>query len=103
MIADPGDTLFGAQDLYIDGTHFSRRLLLLARFCGAGGRLRDGGGAAFVLLVLAGDGAFQKTGMELSTIARYGMNPVVNIFDNDGYGTELPMLGGAFNDAHNWR
>ena len=53
-------------------------------------------------LVLVGDGAFQMTGMELSTIARYGMNPIVIVFDNDGYGTERPMLDGAFNDVLNW-
>ena len=53
-------------------------------------------------LVLVGDGAFQMTGMELSTIARYGMNPIVIVFDNDGYGTERPMLDGAFNDVHRW-
>jgi indolepyruvate decarboxylase len=40
--------------------------------------------------------------MELSTIARYGMNPIVIVFDNDGYGTERPMLDGAFNDVHRW-
>jgi indolepyruvate decarboxylase len=43
------------------------------------------------------------TGMELSTIARYGMNPIVVVLDNDGYGTERPMLDGAFNDVHRWR
>jgi indolepyruvate decarboxylase len=52
--------------------------------------------------VLVGDGAFQMTGMELSTAARYGMNPIVVVLDNDGYGTERPMLDGAFNDVHRW-
>jgi indolepyruvate decarboxylase len=42
------------------------------------------------------------TGMELSTIASYGMNPIVIVLDNDGYGTERPMLDGAFNDVHRW-
>ena len=42
------------------------------------------------------------SGMELATIARYGMNPIVVVFDNDGYGTERPMLDGAFNDVHRW-
>ena len=53
-------------------------------------------------VVLVGDGAFQMTGMELSTAARYGMNPIVIVFDNDGYGTERPMLDGAFNDVLGW-
>ncbi len=53
-------------------------------------------------LVLVGDGAFQMTGMELSTIARYGMTPTVIVLDNAGYGTERPMLDGTFNDVHRW-
>ncbi|HVZ14499.1 MAG TPA: thiamine pyrophosphate-dependent enzyme, partial [Bauldia sp.] len=53
-------------------------------------------------IVLVGDGAFQMTGMELSAIVRYGQNPIVIVLDNDGYGTERPMLDGAFNDVQRW-
>ena len=54
-------------------------------------------------LVLVGDGAFQMTGMELSTAARFGLNPIVVVLNNQGYGTERPMLDGRFNDILNWR
>jgi indolepyruvate decarboxylase len=53
-------------------------------------------------LVLVGDGAFQMTGMELSTVARFNLNPIVVILNNRGYGTERPMLDGPFNDIHLW-
>ena len=53
-------------------------------------------------IVLVGDGAFQMTGMELSAIVRYGKNPIIVVLDNDGYGTERPMLDGAFNDLVRW-
>jgi TPP-dependent 2-oxoacid decarboxylase len=43
------------------------------------------------------------TGMELSAIARYGLNPIVIVLNNKGYGTERPMLDGAFNDVLNWQ
>ena len=33
--------------------------------------------------VLVGDGAFQMTGMELSTAARYGLNPARTAFTDD--------------------
>lgn len=104
VIADPGDALFGAQDLYIhDGAHF----LAPAYYCSLGFAVPASIGVTAAMprrrsLVLVGDGAFQMTGMELSTAARYGMNPIVIVFDNDGYGTERPMLDGAFNDVHNW-
>jgi TPP-dependent 2-oxoacid decarboxylase len=54
-------------------------------------------------LVLVGDGAFQMTGIELSTAARYGLNPIVVVLNNQGYGTERPILDGPFNDVSNWR
>jgi len=104
VIADPGDALFGAEDLYIhDGTRF----LAPAYYCSLGFAVPAsiGVGAAaphLRSLVLVGDGAFQMTGMELSTAARFGMNPIVIVLDNDGYGTERPMLDGAFNDVHRW-
>jgi TPP-dependent 2-oxoacid decarboxylase len=54
-------------------------------------------------LVLVDDGAFQMTGVELSTIVRYRLNPVVVVLNNGGYGTERPMLDGSFNDVLPWR
>jgi indolepyruvate decarboxylase len=104
VIADPGDALFGASDLYIkDGAHF----LAPAYYCSLGFAVPASLGVKAALpqlrpLVLVGDGAFQMTGMEIATIARYGMNPIIIILDNDGYGTERPMADGAFNDVLRW-
>jgi indolepyruvate decarboxylase len=52
--------------------------------------------------VLVGDGAFQMTGMELSTAVRLGLNPVVVVLNNHGYSTERQIMEGSFNDIHNW-
>jgi indolepyruvate decarboxylase len=104
VIADPGDALFGAEDLYIhDGAHF----LAPAYYCSLGFAVPAALGVQAANpklrpLVLVGDGAFQMSGMELAAIARYAMNPIVIVFDNDGYGTERPMLDGAFNDVPRW-
>ena len=54
------------------------------------------------ILVVVGDGAFQMTGMELSTIARHGLNPIVVVLNNHGYTTERFLLEGPFNDIHDW-
>ena len=54
-------------------------------------------------LVLVGDGAFQMSGMELATVARFNLNPVIVVLNNGGYGTERPMLDGSFNDIHLWQ
>jgi indolepyruvate decarboxylase len=53
--------------------------------------------------VLVGDGAFQMTGMELSTVARLGLAPIVVVLNNHGYGTERQIADGPFNDILNWR
>ena len=53
-------------------------------------------------LILVGDGAFQMKGMELSTIVRYGLNPIIIVLNNLGYGTERPMQDGEFNDILLW-
>ena len=55
-------------------------------------------------VVLVGDGAFQMTGMELSTIVQHGFNPVVIVLDNQGYGTERQLHAGdhKFNDIQPW-
>jgi indolepyruvate decarboxylase len=54
-------------------------------------------------LVLVGDGAFQMTGLELSTAVRFGLDPIVIVLNNGGYATERPILDGTFNDILPWR
>ena len=53
-------------------------------------------------IVLVGDGAFQMTGMELSTAAKYRLTPIVIVLNNHGYGTERQIKDGPFNDIHLW-
>ncbi|MGE0760437.1 MAG: thiamine pyrophosphate-dependent enzyme, partial [Pirellulaceae bacterium] len=50
------------------------------------------------------DGAFQMTGMELSTIVRHGFAPIVIVLDNHGYGTERFLHEGdwEYNEIHPW-
>ena len=53
-------------------------------------------------VVFVGDGAFQMTGQELSTIIRYGQNPVVFLLNNDGYQVERAIYDNAYNDIIMW-
>ncbi|MFN9635423.1 MAG: thiamine pyrophosphate-dependent enzyme, partial [Synechococcaceae cyanobacterium] len=50
-------------------------------------------------VVLLGDGALLMCASELATLARYRIPALVIVLDNQGYGTERPMLDGAFNDV----
>ena len=53
-------------------------------------------------IVLVGDGAFQMTGLELSTSLKLGFNPIVLVLNNRGYTTERFLQEGPFNDIPNW-
>jgi indolepyruvate decarboxylase len=103
-VADVGDALFGAADLFIRGrTEF----LGPAYYASMGFAVPAGIGAQLANpglrpLVLVGDGAFQMTGMELATAARYGLNPVVVVLNNRGYGTERHIQDGPYNDLWGW-
>jgi indolepyruvate decarboxylase len=100
-----GDALFGAADLFIrERTEF----ISPAYYTSLGFAVPASVGAQLANpklrpLVVVGDGAFQMTGMELATAARYGLNPVVVLLNNGGYGTERPMQDGPYNDLWPWK
>ena len=104
VIADIGDCLFGAADLTIrKRTEF----LSPAYYTSMGFAVPASVGAQLANpklrpLVLVGDGAFQMTGLELSTTGRLGLNPIVIVLDNHGYGTERLIADGPFNDITDW-
>lgn len=104
VIADVGDSLFGALDLTIHGqTDF----LPPAYYCSMGFAVPAAIGAQLANpmlrpIVIVGDGAFQMTGMEISTICRFALNPIIIVLNNNGYGTERFMLDGPFNDILAW-
>lgn len=54
------------------------------------------------VIAMVGDGAFQMTGMELSTACKFGLNPIICILNNDGYGTQRGIIDGPFNNIHRW-
>ncbi len=105
VLADIGDSLYGAMELmtcqrdqFMSGAYYASLGFAVPASIGAQTarpELRP--------LVLVGDGAFQMTGMELATVARFGLNPIVIVFNNSGYATERPMQDGPFNDILPWQ
>ena len=105
VIADIGDALFGSADLvmtrrteFISPAYYTSMGFAVPAALGAGIANR-----ALRPLVVVGDGAFQMTGMELSTIVRNGLCPIVIVMNNKGYTTERFLLEGSFNDIQNWQ
>ena len=104
VIADPGDAMFAALDMTV---HCESEFLSPAYYTSMGFAVPASLGVQLAKpelrpLVLVGDGAFQMTGMELASIARFNLNPIIIVLNNQGYGTERPMLDGCFNDIHLW-
>lgn len=56
-------------------------------------------------ILLIGDGSFQMTAQELSTIIHQKLNVIVFLFNNDGYTIERCIHGrnAAYNDVARWR
>ena len=54
------------------------------------------------LVALVGDGAFQMSPQELSTLLRYGQKPVVLVMNNSTYLVENEIVEGDYNDLVEW-
>ncbi len=104
VVADIGDSLFGASDLtiyrrseFLSPAYYTSMGFAVPAALGvqcANRKLRP--------LVIVGDGAFQMTCLELSTTLKHGFNPIVLVLNNKGYGTERFLHEGPFNDIPNW-
>ncbi len=106
VIADVGDSLFSATELTI---HDDGEFLSPAYYTSMGFSVPAALGAATAkpdhrILVLVGDGAFQMTGQELSSLIRDSHAPIVIVLDNHGYGTERYLHEGEwrYNEIQPW-
>ncbi len=104
VVCDTGDALIGSMSLR---TKSSNNFIADAYYLSMGFAMPAAIGAIAAapksrVYAIIGDGAFQMTGIELSTAAKYGMTPVVIILNNDGYGTQRHIVDGAFNNIQPW-
>ncbi len=104
VVCDVGDAMIGAIGLR---TTQRNDFLADAYYLSMGFAIPAAIGAmaanpASRVYAIVGDGAFQMTGMELSTCAKYSLHPIVCILNNDGYGTQRHIIDGPFNDIHPW-
>ena len=101
MTADIGDCLFTAME--IDNTD----LAAPGYYAGMGFGVPAGIGVAASgkrPLILVGDGAFQMTGFELGNCRRYGLDPVVVLFNNASWEMlRVFQPESKFNDLDDWK
>lgn len=55
------------------------------------------------VVALEGDGSFQMTAQELSSMTRYGKAPIIFVVNNKGYTAERLIHDGPFNDIADWK
>lgn len=106
VIADIGDSLFSATELVV---HERTDFISPAYYTSMGFATPATLGACVAkpdqrIITICGDGAFQMTGQELSTLVKRGHSPILIILDNHGYGTERYLHSGEwkYNEIHPW-
>ena len=55
------------------------------------------------ILAFEGDGSFQMSAQELSTMVRFGKTPIIFLINNKGYTAERLIHDGEFNDIQDWQ
>lgn len=104
IISDVGDCLFGALSMNLPETS---QFLSPAYYTSMGFAVPAALATQSLFpekrsIVIVGDGAFQMTGMEVSTLLHFNMNPIIIILNNKGYATERPIQDGSFNNILSW-
>lgn len=104
VIADTGDSILLAADLVM---HHDVAFIGQAFYLSIGYALPATLGAALAdparrPLTLIGDGAFQMSAQELSSLCRRKTNAIILLMNNDGYTTERVIHEGPYNDIQPW-
>ncbi len=110
---EPGDVVLADAGCMINLTQVrlprGARYLASGYWASIGAGLGATVGACFAaapgqrVLALEGDGSFQMTAQELSTLVRYGLAPTIVVANNRGYTAERLIHDGPFNDIQDWR
>jgi len=53
-------------------------------------------------IAMIGDGSFQMTAQEVSTMIRYGCNAIIFLLNNKGYTIEVEIHDGPYNNIKDW-
>jgi indolepyruvate decarboxylase len=101
MACDMGDCLFTAMELE------NTALVAPGYYAGMGFGVPAGLGIAASLhqrpMILVGDGAFQMTGWEIGNCRRYGLDPIVVLFNNQSWEMlRVFQKESKFNDLDDW-
>jgi indolepyruvate decarboxylase len=105
ILGDVGSPMLSATELYLpDGALFLTQAFYLSLGysvpAALGAKLAAPGHRP---IVFVGDGAFQMTCQEVSTLIRHRLNPIIFLINNDGYQIERVFNDGPYNDLQMWK
>jgi pyruvate decarboxylase len=105
LIAETGDCWFNAMYMPLpQGADFEIQMQYgsIGWSVGAALGYQLGSPPARRVIALIGDGSFQMTAQELSTMIRYGIKPILFVMNNGGYTIEVEIHDGPYNIIKNW-
>ena len=106
VIAETGDSWFNCMQLALpEGCGFEIQMQYGSIGWSVGATLGAALGRQDKRRVVAciGDGSFQLTAQELSTMIRYETNPIIFLINNRGYTIEVEIHDGPYNQIQNWK
>ncbi|MDD5303873.1 MAG: thiamine pyrophosphate-binding protein [Elusimicrobia bacterium] len=105
LVIETGDSWFNGQKLDLpDGAayHVQMQYGSIGWAVGAALGVSVAAGPAKRVVALIGDGSFQLTAQEISTMIRYEADPIIFLLNNRGYAIEAEIHDGPYNAIKNW-
>ena len=104
VIAETGDSWFNGMQLDLPkGSRFEIQMQYGSIGWSVGATLGYAlGQPQRRVIALIGDGSFQMTAQEVSTMIRYGLRPIIFLINNGGYTIEVEIHDGPYNVIKNW-
>lgn len=106
IVAETGDSWFNCMQLHLpDNAQFEIQIQYGSIGWSVGATLGlslASEGKRRVIAVI-GDGSFQMTAQEVSTMIRYQLNPIIFLVNNGGYTIEVEIHDGPYNVIKNWK
>ena len=105
LVIETGDAWFNGQHLRLpDGAayHVQMQYGSIGWAAGAALGISLAAGPDKRVVALIGDGSFQISAQEISTMIRYRANPIIFLLNNGGYTIEAEIHDGPYNKIKNW-
>nr|ABJ99596.1 pyruvate decarboxylase [Lycoris aurea] len=104
VIAETGDSWFNCQKLKLpDGCGYEFQMQYGSIGWSVGATLGYAQAAKDKRVIACiGDGSFQVTAQDVSTMIRFGQNPIIFLINNGGYTIEVEIHDGPYNVIKNW-